>query len=158
MNMSADCDITIIGAGIIGLAIASALSPGARNVYILEKNTTHGMGISSRNSEVIHAGIYDPPGSLKARLCVEGKELLYETCARNNIPHRKIGKLIIATTAQEQEKLEQLRNNAELNGVHSLSLVDEATVRDMEPHVRAAAGLFSPDTGIFSVHHLMDYY
>jgi L-2-hydroxyglutarate oxidase LhgO len=107
---------------------------------------------------VIHAGIYDPPGSLKARLCVEGKELLYETCARNNIPHRKIGKLIIATTAQEQEKLEQLRNNAELNGVHSLSLVDEATVRDMEPHVRAAAGLFSPDTGIFSVHHLMDYY
>jgi L-2-hydroxyglutarate oxidase LhgO len=156
--MSVDCEITIIGSGIIGLAIASALSKDKRNVYILEKNTTHGMGISSRNSEVVHAGIYDPPGSLKARLCVEGRELLYETCARNNIPHQKIGKLIIATTVHECQKLEQLKSNGEQNGVSSLSLVDEAMIRDMEPHVSAVAGLHSPDTGIFSVHHLMEYY
>ena len=156
--MSADCDITIIGAGIIGLAIASALSQDKQNIYILEQNTTHGRGISSRNSEVIHAGIYDPPGSMKARFCVEGKELLYETCARNNIPHQKIGKLIIATTAQEQGKLDQLKNNAEQNGVHSLSLLDETAIHDREPHVKAVSGLLSPDTGIFSVHHLMDYY
>ena len=156
--MKVDCDITIIGAGIIGLAIASVMSHEERNIYILEKNLTHGTGISSRNSEVIHAGIYDPPGSLKARFCVEGNALLYETCTRNNIPHQRIGKLIIATTAREQEKLEQLKNNAEQNGVHSLSLLGEEAVRDMEPHIRAVAGIHSPDTGIFSVHHLMDYY
>jgi L-2-hydroxyglutarate oxidase LhgO len=156
--MSVDCDIAIIGAGIIGLAIASALSDDERNIYIVEKNMTHGMGVSSRNSEVIHAGIYDPPGSLKARFCVEGKELLYETCVRNNIPHRNIGKLIIATSEQERGKLEELMKNAELNGVRSLQILEGTRIRDMEPNIRAIAGLYSPETGIVSAHHLMDYY
>lgn len=156
--MNVDCDIAIIGAGIIGLAIASALSQDGRGIYILEKNATHGMGISSRNSEVIHAGIYYPPDSLKAKLCIEGRELLYETCTKNNIPHRKIGKLIIATTERERDALEELMGNAERSGVSSVTFLDGKKIREMEPHVRAICGLHSPDTGIVSAHHLMDYY
>jgi L-2-hydroxyglutarate oxidase LhgO len=156
--MNVDCDIAIIGAGIIGLAIASALSDYERNIFILEKNVTHGMGVSSRNSEVIHAGIYNPPGSLKSRFCTEGRELLYETCARNNIPHRKTGKLIIANTEQERVKLDELMSNAERNGVFSVYFLEGTKIRDMEPHIRAIAGLHSPETGIVSAHHLMDHY
>lgn len=156
--MQTDCNIAVIGAGIIGLAVASALSQDERNIYILEKNASHGMGVSSRNSEVIHAGIYYPPASLKAKLCIEGRVLLYELCARNNIPHRRIGKLIIATTDQELEKLEELKTNAAQSGVSSVSLVEEMKIREMEPYIRAVAGLSSPDTGIVSAHHLMDYY
>jgi L-2-hydroxyglutarate oxidase LhgO len=156
--MNVDCDIAIIGAGIIGLAIASALSDDKLNIYIVEKNVTHGMGVSSRNSEVVHAGIYYPPDSLKARFCIEGRELLYETCASNNIPHRKIGKLIIADTEQERGKLEELMRNAEQNGVFSLSFLEGTRIREMEPNIRAHAGLHSPDTGIVSAHHLMNYY
>jgi L-2-hydroxyglutarate oxidase LhgO len=156
--MDVDCGIAIIGAGIVGLATAAALSEKERSLFILEKNETHGMGTSSRNSEVVHAGIYYPAGSLKAKLCVEGKELLYDICAKQNIPHQKLGKLIIATSEQEHRKLEELKNTAERNGVSSLSLIRESTLRDMEPHVRAAAGLHSPETGIVSAHHLMDYF
>jgi L-2-hydroxyglutarate oxidase LhgO len=156
--MNVDCDIAIIGAGIIGLAIASAVSNNEKNIYIVEKNPTHGRGVSSRNSEVIHAGIYNPPDSLKARFCIEGKELLYETCARHNIPYQKIGKLIIATTEQERGTLEELMSNAERNGVFSVYFLDGPKIRTMEPHIRAIAGLHSPDTGIVSAHHLMDYY
>ena len=156
--MNVDCDVAIIGAGVIGLAIAAVLSDNERNIYIVEKNVTHGMGVSSRNSEVIHAGIYNPPGSLKARFCIEGRELLYETCISNNIPYQKTGKLIIATTEQERGKLEELMSNAERNGVSSVYFLEETRIREMEPHIRAVAGLHSPDTGIISVHHLMDYY
>lgn len=156
--MAVDCGTTIIGAGVVGLAVASALSRDERDIFILEKNATHGRGISSRNSEVIHAGIYYPPGSLKARLCVEGSALLYETCAAHAIPHRKTGKLIIATTDRERETLEELRANAELNGTGSLALLDGGRLRGMEPNVRAVAGLHSPATGIISAHSLMDHY
>ena len=156
--MNVDCDITIIGAGVIGLAIASALSQDEQNIFILEKNASHGMGISSRNSEVIHAGIYYPPGSLKAKLCIEGREQLYETCAKHNIPHRKIGKLIIASAASEKEKLEKLMINAGRNGLSSVSLLEGERIGALEPNIRAVAALHSPDTGIVSVHHLMDYY
>ncbi len=153
-----DADITIIGAGVIGLAIASELSDNNLSVYILEKNESHGMGISSRNSEVIHAGIYYPPGSLKARFCVEGREMLYETCTKNNIPHKKIGKLILATTENEMVKIEQLMHNALLSGVSSVSLLEQSEIRQMEPNIKAFGALYCPDTGILSAHHLMDYY
>jgi L-2-hydroxyglutarate oxidase LhgO len=153
-----DADITIIGAGVIGLAIASELADSRSNVFILERNISHGRGISSRNSEVIHAGIYYPAGSLKATLCVEGRHLLYETCARNNVPHKKIGKLIIATSENELHDISQLRERALRNGVPSVSLVSERQIRKMEPNIRAVGGLHSPDTGIVSAHALMDYY
>jgi L-2-hydroxyglutarate oxidase LhgO len=156
--MDIDCGITVIGAGIVGLAIASALSEREQGIYILEKERTHGRGISSRNSEVVHAGIYYPPGSLKSKFCIEGKELLYEICAKQNIPHSKTGKLIIARTGAELGTLENLKANAERSGVASLSLMDEAQLRAMEPNVRAVGGLFSPDTGIVNAHLLMDYY
>ncbi len=153
-----DSDITIIGAGVIGLAIASELADNRLNIYIVEKNESHGMGISSRNSEVIHAGIYYPPGSLKATLCAEGREMLYETCMKNNISHMKIGKLIIATTEKEMVKIEQLAQNAIQNGVSSVSIIEHRQIHQMEPHIRAFGALYSPDTGIISAHSLMDYY
>ena len=153
-----DTDITIIGAGVIGLAIASELADSRLNIFILERGVSHGRGISSRNSEVIHAGIYYPADSLKAKLCVEGRHLLYETCAGNNVPHRKIGKLIIATSENEMQVISQLRESALRNGISSVSLVSQSQIREMEPHIRAVGGLLSPDTGILSVHALMDYY
>ena len=153
-----DADITVIGAGVVGLAVAAELTDGKSAVYIIEKDATHGRGISSRNSEVIHAGIYYPTGSLKARLCVEGRELLYDLCRQNNIPHKKIGKLIIATTEQEMGQIEQLRLQALQNGVSSVSLMEQKQIHDMEPNIKAFGGLYSPDTGIISVHSLMDHY
>lgn len=156
--MQFDCDITIIGAGVIGLAIASELADNKKNIYILEKNESHGMGISSRNSEVIHAGIYYPPGSLKAKFCVTGREMLYETCMKNNIPHKKIGKLIIAVSEKEMEEIGHLMHNAKMNGVSSVSILGQRQVREMEPNVKATGALYSPDTGIISAHSLMNYY
>lgn len=153
-----DCDVTIIGAGIIGLAIASALSEGRKKIFVLEKNDTFGRGISSRNSEVMHAGIYYPRNSLKAALCVEGRAMLSEVCARNGIPHRNTGKLIIAVNDAETLQLERLLDNGRQNGLTSLSLLNRKSLKKLEPHVRALAGLHSPDTGILSAHHLMGYY
>ncbi len=153
-----DADITIIGAGAIGLAIASEIADDKSTVYILEKNRSHGMGVSSRNSEVIHAGIYYPSDSLKAEFCVEGRDLLYEICTKNNIPHQKIGKLIIATTENEITKIEQLYHNAQQNGVSSVSILEQEQVHKMEPNIKAVGALYSPDTGIISAHALMDYY
>jgi L-2-hydroxyglutarate oxidase LhgO len=152
-----DADITIIGAGVIGLSIASEMADSKQNIYILEKNRSHGMGISSRNSEVIHAGIYYPQDSLKARLCMEGRERLYEICANNNIPFKKMGKLIIANTKDEMAQIERLLRNAEHNGVPA-SLIDQDQIKIVEPNIRAFGALYSPETGIFSVHALMDYY
>jgi L-2-hydroxyglutarate oxidase LhgO len=153
-----DADITIIGAGVIGLAVASALSDNRQSIFIIEKNASHGRGISSRNSEVLHAGIYYPAGSLKAKLCVEGRELLYDLCRQHNIPHKRIGKLIIATTEHELDKIEELKELAQQNGVSSVSLMDRKKIQEIEPNIRAFGGLFSPDTGIISAHALMDYY
>jgi L-2-hydroxyglutarate oxidase LhgO len=153
-----DCDVTIIGAGVIGLAIASEIANNKIDVYILEKNESHGMGISSRNSEVIHAGIYYPPDSLKAKFCVEGREILYDTCKKNNIPYKKVGKLIIATIEEEMAGIEQLRSKAIRNGVSSVSILGKKEIQNMEPNIKAMGALFSPETGIINVHSLMDYY
>lgn len=152
-----DADITIIGAGVVGLAIAAELTDGRNSLYIIEKDASHGRGISSRNSEVVHAGIYYPSGSLKAKLCVEGREILYELCVKHGIPHSRIGKLIIATTEHEMEQIEQLMQRALQNGVSSVSLMAQNQIQEMEPNIKAFGGLFSPDTGIISAHGLMDY-
>lgn len=153
-----DADLTIIGAGVIGLAIASEFADNKLRLYILEKNGSHGLGISSRNSEVIHAGIYYPYGSLKANLCIEGRELIYETCKKENIPHRRLGKLIIATSANEISAIEELLQNGTGNGVKCISILDQRQIRQIEPAIKAVGALFSPDTGVLSAHGLMDYY
>lgn len=149
-------DITIIGAGVIGLAVAAELTRPDRNVFILEKNPMHGGGISSRNSEVIHAGIYYPEGSLKAGLCISGNRLLYEMAARNGIPHKRIGKLIVATNSGEIEDIEKLHANARNNGVESLALITKRQIAQLEPYIQAEAALYSPDTGIICAHDVMN--
>ena len=151
-------DITIIGAGVVGLAIAAQLARPDLSVFILEKNTSHGGGISSRNSEVIHAGIYYPEGSLKAKLCVTGRQLLYDIAARYGIPHKKTGKLIVATRPEEMDDIERLEANGRQNGVTSLSLISKRQIAQLEPHVHAQAALFSPETGIISAHDLMNHF
>lgn len=148
-------EITIIGAGVIGLAIAEALSARYKNILVVEKNTGYGQETSSRNSEVIHAGIYYPTGSLKAELCVAGNRLLYELCRERGIPHRRIGKLIVATDAEEAEMLRERKECAEANGVVDLSFISGKASARLEPEVHAVAALFSPSTGIVDSHSLM---
>ncbi len=151
-------DIVIIGAGVIGLAVAAEVARPGLNIYILEKNPAHGGGISSRNSEVIHGGMYYPEGSLKATLCVDGRHLLYEIAAKCAIPHRKTGKLIVATTNNETGEIERLHENAKKNGVNSTELITARRVAQLEPNIRACAALYSPQTGIISAHDLMNYF
>lgn len=148
-----EVEITIIGAGVVGLAIAAELAKD-REVYVLEKNETFGQETSSRNSEVIHAGIYYPPGSLKAKLCVEGNETLYELCERYRIGYQKIGKLIVATEDEEIEELERLLENGRKNGV-SLEFLSRDEVKKLEPNVNALTAIFSPETGIIDSYGLM---
>lgn len=151
-------EITIIGAGVLGLAIAAEIAEPGLNIYILEKNPAHGGGISSRNSEVIHGGMYYQEGSLKAILCVEGRHLLYEIAAKNGIGHKKIGKLIVAAKPEETEEIERLHENAKKNGVNSTAIIGKRKIAEMEPNIRASAALHSPETGIVSAHELMNYF
>jgi L-2-hydroxyglutarate oxidase LhgO len=151
----ADTPLTVIGAGVVGLAVAARLAPRFPGLVILERRDRHGTEASSRNSEVIHAGIYYPTGSLKARLCVRGKERLYEACERQGIPHRRIGKLVAAVTAEDEPELERLLALGRANGVE-LTMLSGEECRRLEPHVPAVAGLLSPSTGIVSAHGLMD--
>lgn len=148
-------DITIIGAGVIGLAIADALSCKFHNILLLEKNPSFGQEISSRNSEVIHAGIYYPPEFLKTIFCVQGNRLLYECCRKRNIPHRPIGKMIIAVSDEEITQLNTIKESAEKNGVHDLTWLDKRRTHSLEPEILAKAALFSPSTGIIDSHGLM---
>jgi L-2-hydroxyglutarate oxidase LhgO len=151
-------DVIIVGAGVVGLAIAAELSNRYEDAMIalVEKHDTFGLETSSRNSEVIHAGIYYPTGSLKARLCVEGKELLYDFCRQYNIPHRQIGKLIVANNVQEKASLESLHQQAVANGVLDLEELGQAGVARLEPHITARWALHSPSTGIINSHSLMN--
>lgn len=151
-------DITIIGAGVVGLAVAACVSRPERSVFIVEKNPAPGGGISSRNSEVIHAGIYYPEGSLKARLCVSGCRMLYDIAGRHGIPHQKTGKLIVAAHAGDADGLERLYEQGKQNGALSLAMISKEKIARMEPNIKAEAALFSPGTGIISAHHLMNYY
>jgi L-2-hydroxyglutarate oxidase LhgO len=135
-------DSVVIGAGVVGLAIARELAIAGREVVVLEKNRAIGEEISARNSEVIHAGIYYPLGSLKARLCVDGRRRLYEYCEEKGIPHLRCGKLIVAVHEAQRAKLDSLRRAAESNGVTDLAWLDARGSAALEPEVRAVAALW----------------
>jgi len=153
--MSDQLDCVIVGAGVVGLAIARSLAMGGREVVVLEAEHEIGMHTSSRNSEVIHAGLYYPENSLKAELCVRGKQSLYRYCDERRIPHEKIGKLIIASSEGEVERLLAIQSQAVKNRVDDLRLIDEAEIRKLEPAIRGNAALLSPSTGIIDSHSLM---
>lgn len=155
MTDRTDVDCVIAGAGVIGLAIARALAQAGFSVIIAERERSIGTGISARNSEVIHAGIYYPEGSLKARFCVDGKRRLYAYCHERAIDHRRCGKLIVATDAAQLRALEQLANAAAKNGVDDLQWLDAQSARTLEPELHCVAALFSPGTGIIDTHALM---
>ncbi len=148
-------DIIIIGAGIVGLAIATALSQKGRSIILIEKENSFGQDASSRNSEIIHSGIYYKRNSLKAKLCVEGRELLYQFCREQNIPHRQCGKLIVATDDKETLELEKLFANGKLNGLKELSMLGPEEIKKIEPAIAAIAAIYSPLTGIVDTHQLM---
>lgn len=151
----AETNTVVIGAGVVGLACARELARRGRDVVILEAESEFGSHTSARNSEVIHAGIYYTPGSLKARFCVEGKALLYDYCRSRGIAFKNCGKHIVATDPAQIEKLLDLRKTAEANGVDDLIDVDAAGLRAREPAVRGVAALYSPSTGIIDSHGLM---
>jgi len=153
----ADFEISVVGGGVVGLAIAERLSKTHPHLVLLEKNEKYGMETSSRNSEVIHAGIYYPPGSMRARLCVEGRDMLYDLCRAHGIQHRQITKLITAATVDELPRLQTLYENGRKNGVE-LVLIDKAAALAMEPNIASEGAMYSPLTGIISVHALMDYF
>lgn len=153
--MKESVDVTIIGAGVVGLAIAEALAAKNRQVVVLEKNDSFGQETSSRNSEVIHAGIYYPKEFLKSRLCLKGNRLLYAWCEKHSVPHRRIGKLIVATNEEECADLERIKIAAENNGVEKLEHLGPVQLKSKEPEVNALAALFSPSTGIIDTHRLM---
>jgi len=153
----ADAALTVIGGGVVGLAIAAELAPWHAPLILVEREAKVGQETSSRNSEVIHAGIYYPTGSLKARLCVEGNRLLYELCARHGIPHRRITKIITATGPAEEEELHRLHALGTANGVR-LRMLGAREVSALEPMIVTVGGILSPDTGIISAHALMDYF
>jgi L-2-hydroxyglutarate oxidase LhgO len=142
-------ECVVAGGGAIGLAIARALVLRGREVLVIERNGDFGLETSGRNSEVIHAGIYYPPGSLKARLCRQGREMLVGYLAQNALPHRICGKLIVATSTEQERKLAAIEANALANGVTSLQRLDRGRVRELEPELASEGGLFSPATGIF---------
>ena len=148
-------DAVVIGAGLVGLAVARALALAGREVVILEAEDAIGTHTSSRNSEVIHAGIYYPKGSLKARACVEGRQRLYAYCAARGVPHRRCGKLIVATDAAQLGELEAIRQKAHANGVADVVRESLGEVRAMEPELTCVAALHSPSTGIIDSHALM---
>lgn len=148
-------DIAVLGAGVIGLAVAFKLSGAHKDIFIIEKNPSFGQETSSRNSEVIHGGMYYPKNSLKKMMCIEGRRLLYEFCAKNNIPHKKIGKLIVAIDPSELKDLEGLFKQGRENGVEGLRLLSKNEIQNLEPHVRAEAAIYSPETGIVDSHSLM---
>ncbi len=150
-----DASLTVIGAGAVGLAIAARLAERFPDLILLERRDHHGTETSSRNSEVIHAGMYYTPGSLKARLCVEGNRRLYEYCERRDVPHRRLTKIIVAMVEEEVSHLERILRTGRENGVE-LDMITAAASRDLEPNVPAVAALYSPNTGVVSAHDLMD--
>jgi L-2-hydroxyglutarate oxidase LhgO len=150
-----DFDATVVGAGVVGLAVARELALAGRSVVILEAAGEIGFETSSRNSEVIHGGLYYPPGSLKARLCVPGKRRLYDYLAARGVAHERLGKLVVAVTEEEVPALERLAARGAENGVDDLKLLSATEARRLEPELNCAAALLSPSTGIFDSHGYM---
>ena len=153
--MTERVDVVVIGAGVVGLAVARCLALAGREVLVLERHDAIGTETSSRNSEVIHAGIYYPTGSNKARLCVRGKHLLYAYCAKAGVPHANCGKVIVAVRDDDVSRLDAYREQAAINGAGDLTALSGVQVRQLEPEVRAVAGLLSPTTGIIDSHSYM---
>ena len=153
MDESLDC--VVVGAGVVGLAVARALAQAGREVVVLEAAEGIGTGTSSRNSEVIHAGIYYPKGSLKARLCVQGKHALYNYCAERGVPHRRCGKLIVATEASQLATLADIRAKAAANGVGDVTPLSRQEAQALEPEIECVGALLSPSTGIIDSHAFM---
>jgi len=151
-------NILIIGGGVIGCAIARAVSLRWQDVYLVERFPKPGMATSTRNSGVNHSGIYYPKNSLKAKLCVEGNRLTYEFCANHNVPFRHCGKLVVAADAHEEPELLALKKRGEDNGVEVLRLIDAAEIRKREPHIKGVAALDVPSTGIVSAEELVHAY
>ncbi len=148
-------DAVVIGAGVVGLAIGRALARRGVETWVLEREGAVGTGASSRNSEVIHAGLYYPPGSLKARLCVDGRERLYAYCASHGVAHRRCGKLVVATAPEQLSALRQLAACALANGVSDVRMLSAVEARELEPALQCDAALLSPSTGIVDSHGLM---
>jgi L-2-hydroxyglutarate oxidase LhgO len=153
--MSVDFDSTVVGAGVIGLAVARALAESGRTVLLVEREDGIGQGISSRNSEVIHAGIYYPNNSLKHVLCIEGKRLLVNYCRDRDVDYKLLGKLIVATDKHQIMKLSTIMQNGRRNGVSDLRLVDSMELTEMEPNLKSKKAILSPSTGILDSHGFM---
>ena len=153
--MTTDIQTIIIGAGVVGLACAQSLARAGRDVLIIERHDAIGTETSARNSEVIHAGIYYPKGSLKAQLCVEGRDLLYRYCAENGIDHKRTGKLIVATKDDQIDALRSIEKKAQENGVNDLVWLSKAETLNREPALKCVGALHSPSTGIVDSHQLM---
>lgn len=153
-SLELSVDIAVVGAGAIGLACAARLSYDHDSIVIIERNSDIGRGITSRSSEVLHAGIYYPPGSLKAKLCIEGRRKILERCEGQNINHRQLGKIIVATEEYEIRTLQTLLENGRSAGASGLEIIDAKEVKKREPSVRAKAALLSPNTGIVDAHAL----
>jgi L-2-hydroxyglutarate oxidase LhgO len=151
-------DIVVVGAGVVGLAIGAAIASVDREMYILEKEEVYCQGTSSRNSEVIHAGIYYPKESLKANLCVKANPMIYEICERYKIPYKICGKIIVANGNAENKQLEGIIKHATECGARDLEMLDADGVHRLEPNVQADAAIYSPTTGILDAHSLMDHF
>ena len=148
-------DAVVVGAGVVGLAVARALAQSGREVLVLEREARIGSGISARNSEVIHAGLYYPVGSLKAQFCARGRDLLYAYCLERGVEHRRVGKLVVATDASQVTALQALAARAQALGVPGLQILDRDAARALEPALRCEAAMLSPTTGIIDAHGLM---
>ena len=148
-------DAVVMGAGVVGLAVARSLALAGQEVMVLESENAIGTGTSSRNSEVIHAGIYYPAGSLKARLCVQGKQMLYAYCAERGVSHRQLGKLIVATSPEQVQALDGILRKAAANGVHDLQKLSAAEAIALEPALSCEAALLSPSSGVVDSHGFM---
>ncbi|SFK33944.1 NAD(P)/FAD-dependent oxidoreductase [Methylocapsa palsarum] len=155
MNEVPDVECIVIGAGVIGLAAARSLAQSGRETVLLEAGRAIGTGISSRNSGVIHAGIYYPRNSLKARFCVEGRKKLYDYCETRQIPHRRCGKIVVAPLQSQRAQLMAIEAQARINGVDDLIVLEGDALRDLEPELKGEIGLLSPSTGLIDAHALM---
>lgn len=151
-------NVVIIGGGVVGCAIAAAAAAKWKDVFVLEQMPKIGMGASSRNSGVIHSGLYYTPGSLKARLCVRGNEMTYKFCEAHGVPHRNTGKLVVATSKEQEPRLKELMETGQENGVEGLRMIDAAAIRAREPHIAGTAAIAVPSTGIVSSEELVKAY
>jgi glycerol-3-phosphate dehydrogenase len=148
-------DVVVIGAGVVGLAAAWSIARRGHSLCVLERERRPGLGTSTHNSQVIHAGMYYPAGTLKARYCVDGARMLYEFCETHRVAYQRCGKLIVARDQHDVDALHVLKSRGEENGVRGLAIVDDAFIRAREPHIRALAALHSPDTGVIDVEGLI---